>query len=563
MQLNRNILDNDQIRFNAVIEFCNNVLDHGRDQYRDEPCPLFCDGINIDTLEQIKWNFSDIGEVVISNMATQQNLFRTLSALSGLTKETKYKEAAKAAIRYHFDHLVDKSGLIQWGGHKFIDLKTLKPVGPVEKEYVHELKNCLPYYELMFEVNAEATVKFIKAFWNAHVYDWEDLDVGRHGKYGLEIGSVWQHELVQRPAYRESLGLSFINTGNDLIYSAATLYSFNGDKDALSWAKHLAYQYVLARDAKTGLGAYQFTQAKKLEHTDDDNNTLCRFGDRAKRQFGPEFGDIALEAKMLRAGGGNSIYGKNALMQLQIAKLIGEEAKDLLDWTYTGLLSFAKYAYIPETNSFRTMFTDGTDLTGYILKRNGYYGKAGTELKSYFAHSGFLLSYSRAFLDTGDIKLWQMSRNIAKGNGFGELGYEPGIGAELNFDTQCSDPVALFAIIDLFKATKCEAYLNLGRVIADNILKRSFHKGYFVNDSSRINSKFDALEPFALVCLQAAIEDKFDEIPVFVNGQGFISGGYMFPDGTFETVHDGELYNLKTTEDISVLIKGSGLPDGN
>jgi pectate lyase len=71
------------------------------------------------------------------------------------------------------------------------------------------------------------------------------------------------------------------------------------------------------------------------------------------------------------------------------------------------------------------------------------------------------------------------------------------------------------------------------------------------------------LEPFALISLQAAIEDKLEQVPMFVNGQGFIAGGYMFPDGTFETVHDRELFNLKRGEDISTLIKGSGLPDGN
>jgi pectate lyase len=219
METETKILENDRTRLHAVIEFCNNVLEHGRDRYRENPTPLFCDGIHIDTLEQIKWSFSDVGEVVISNMATQQNLFRTLTALTNLIDEPMYKAAAKDAIRYHFDHLADQSGLLQWGGHKFIDLKTLEPVGPVEKEYVHELKNCLPYYDLMYEVNPGATTRFIKAFWNAHVYDWDDLDVGRHGKYGLELGPVLDHELVQRPPFRESLGLSFINTGNDLIYA--------------------------------------------------------------------------------------------------------------------------------------------------------------------------------------------------------------------------------------------------------------------------------------------------------------------------------------------------------
>ncbi|SFL42852.1 pectate lyase [Gracilibacillus orientalis] len=560
MKAVKRLLENDESRINAVIEFCDNVLKNGRDHYRENPSPLFCDGLNIDTLEQVKWRFSDAGEVVISNLATQQNLFRTLTSLSHVINEPKYKAAAIDAIRFHFDHLIDESGLLQWGGHKFIDLKTLEPVGAAEKNYVHELKNCFPFYDLMYEVNPKSTEKFIKAFWNAHVYDWEELDVGRHGAYGLALGTVWKHELVQRPSFRESLGLSFINTGNDLIYAGASLYRLNGDKDALRWAKHLAYQFVSARDKNTGLGAYQFTQPKKTEETDDDKITLSKFGDRAKRQFGPEFGEVALEAKVLREGGSNSIYGKNALMQQQIAEEIGEGANDMLDWTYDGLRSFATYAYIPESNSFRTMFTDGTDLTGYVLKRNGYYGKAGSMLESYFAHCGFLLSYSRAFLATGDIEFWHMSRSIAKGNGLGEIGDQPGREVNINLDTECSDPIALFAIIDLYKATTCEDYLNLGRAIGDNIVKRSYHKGYFTKDSTRIHAKFDTLEPFALVSLQAAIEDKLEAIPSFINGAGFISGDYQFPDGTTETVYDWELFNLKRGEDITVLIKGSGSP---
>lgn len=563
MSKEQQLLNEDKVRMNAVITFAENVLKNGRDRYGDTISPLFCDGINTKTLEPIKWSFTDIGEVIVSDMATQQNLFRTLTALSALTDNPEYKDAAKAAIKYHFDNLVDEGGLLQWGGHKFIDLKTLKPVGPVEKQYVHELKNCLPYYDLMYEVNPEATIKFIKAFWNAHVYDWDDLSTGRHGQYGLELGPVFDHPLVNRPPFRESLGLSFINTGNDLIYSAATLYRLNGDKSALKWAKHLAYQYVSARDENTGLGVYQFTQHKKTDETNDDSNTLSKYGDRAKRQFGPEFGERALEGKMLMGGSANSIYGKNALMQLIIAEEVGNDAKDILTWTYDGLISFAKYAYMPETNSFKQMFTDGTDLTGYVLKRNGYYGKAGRELKSYHANCSFLLSYSRAFLDTKDPYLWSISRSIAKGNDLGELGTEPGKEPLVNLDTKSSDSIALFAILYLYKATECKEYLALARVIGNNILERSYNNGYFTLASGYVNAKFDTLEPFALLSLQAAIDNKLDKIPNFINGSGFIAGGYVFPDGTWETVNDHELYNLKDGQDILSLKKGSGIPDGN
>ena len=82
-----------------------------------------------------------------------------------------------------------------------------------------------------------------------------DLNTGRHGQYGLEMkDDIWAHEMVNRPVYRDSSGLSFINCGNDLIYAASTLYKKTGEKRALEWAKHLAYQYVRARHPETGSG---------------------------------------------------------------------------------------------------------------------------------------------------------------------------------------------------------------------------------------------------------------------------------------------------------------------
>lgn len=115
---------------------------------------------------------------------------RVLVGLSNLTGEAKYKQRVAENIRYYFDHYQDASGLLLWGGHRFVDLKTLQPQGPSEKEMVHELKNAYPYYDMMFAVDDKATARFIKAFWNAHVYDWKTLETSRHGKcvqcYGFQ-----------------------------------------------------------------------------------------------------------------------------------------------------------------------------------------------------------------------------------------------------------------------------------------------------------------------------------------------------------------------------------------
>lgn len=533
---------------NKVIEFADNVLKHGRDNYRENPTPLFVDGIDTFTGEHIKWKLKGGKEAVISNMACQQNLFRTLTALTNLTGDKRYKDAAKASIKYHFDNLADPGGLLRWGGHCFINLAILETTGVESKSVVHEMKNTFPYYDLMYEVDPAATEKFIKAFWNAHIYDWDELYMGRHGEYGLPLGDVWNHELVTRPAFRESPGLSFIITGNDLIYAAGTLYRLTGEKGALRWAKHLALQYVTARHPETGLGVSQFTQPKNRmgREPEDDSITVSFYGDRAKRQFGAMVGEIALEGNILFDGNslhGRTIYCENPLIELQLASESGSEADCFREWTKSGLLSFARYGYIPETNEVKPMFTDGKDLTGMVFKRGGYFGKVGTVFERVQAEVELLLAYSRAFLCAKDEELWKTARSMGRGHKLGDLGSVPGKDVKVDMDTHSDDAKALFAVLDLYRATNCELYLELAGVIGKNIEKSFFHRGYFTQGPKYVYSQFDAIEPLALLALEAASRGDFEAVPTYVGGRAYIHGGYEFPDGTMKVIKEGYIYS--------------------
>ncbi|HUT62250.1 MAG TPA: hypothetical protein VNA25_30800 [Phycisphaerae bacterium] len=191
----------------AVRTFADNVLRYGRDVYGPEHAPLFVDGINIDTHEPVVWRISK-GHVetwrmpsswVLSNLASQQHFFKVLVALSDLTGDLKYKQAAVEATRYAFDHLRHESGLLFWGGHAAWDLATEQPVGEGRSGSVagkHELKCNLPFYELMWEVDSETTKRFIEAFWSNHILRWDILDMNRHGYYQpILTGEVYRAEL--------------------------------------------------------------------------------------------------------------------------------------------------------------------------------------------------------------------------------------------------------------------------------------------------------------------------------------------------------------------------------
>jgi len=97
---------NDPNRYlNAVREFADNVLKYGRDTYGPKHTPLFVDGLNINTHEPVKWIAPNGDRWILSNLASQQNLLRTLDGLTRITGDPKYKQAAMDAIKYAFQNL--------------------------------------------------------------------------------------------------------------------------------------------------------------------------------------------------------------------------------------------------------------------------------------------------------------------------------------------------------------------------------------------------------------------------------------------------------------------------
>ena len=73
----------------AVREFADNVLRYGRDTYGPKYAPLFVDGLNIHTHEPVKWIAPNGDRWVLFDLASQQNLLRTLDGLSKITDDHK------------------------------------------------------------------------------------------------------------------------------------------------------------------------------------------------------------------------------------------------------------------------------------------------------------------------------------------------------------------------------------------------------------------------------------------------------------------------------------------
>ncbi len=510
----------------VVRTFADNVLHHGRDVYGPEHTPLFVDGLNIDTHEPVIWRLSSKHAEswnmpptwVLSNLASQQNLFRVLVALTRLTGEPQYKRAASDAIRYAFDHLRHESGLLYWGGHAAWDLATEQPVGEGRSGAVagkHELKSSFPFYELMWEVDGEATRKFIDAFWCNHILRWDILDMNRHGHYKATPGPPWDHEYAGGPAPFVGEGLTFINTGSDLCYAGALLHQLAGGERPLIWAKRLAKRYVDARHPDTGLGG-------------DNYSVLTTH--RIQKQFEPEFGDRFTEASVTSLYGNR--YSRAAICQMKLYERLGRAGEEFRQWALEDLTAYARHAYDPEDNSFWATLIDGTKLSPSDRKRGGYVEVRWLEKRH--ATGIHFWAYALACKLADDPLMWRMMRNIGLGIALGDMGSAPGQSPSPDLNTSNVDVYVIFGLLELHAATGNEAYLSLARRIGDNLLKKQFHKGFFTADEDHVFCKFGTVTPLALLHLDAAMGNSPVRLPLYAVSRSYFHCSFEGAGRTYD-----------------------------
>ena len=504
----------------AVRQFADNVLTLGRDTYGPKHTPLFVDGLNVDTHTPVMWKAVDGTEWVISNLASQQNLFRTLDGLSALTGDVRYKAAAMEAYRYAFDNLW-RDGLLCWGGHQAYNATADVMVHRGKGYGEHELKCVYPYYELMWQVDPKRTQQMIENIWAGHVLDWAILDFNRHGM-PKPAGQLWAHEYKGGPVFFWGKGLTFQNAGSDLYYAAGVLSALSGQKEPLVWSKRLAHRYVETRNPKTGLGGYQFSQANAM--CDELRHPELR-GDRAQYQYGADFpGHFVVEGTLFPAYGDTPAVSIR-ICQLMLAEKLATDGREFLRWAVEEMTAWGKAAYRAKDNSFIPMLTDGTSMEGYVCKKDGYFGPKGRVLHAGRAQAAHMWAYCLAYRLSGDPFMWEMARNIARGNQLGDLGAAPGSPPQLAAKIGTADPNALLAFLELYRKTAQTDYLNAACKVGDNILKASFSKGFFVS-SRHLYARVDSPEPLALLRLAATLRGKDGQVPAYVAGSGFFDDDY-------------------------------------
>ena len=542
--------EQDYQRLHAVIQHVDNILKYGH-EYNTET-HLLPDAINTLTGEPARWVFPNRAAVPYSNMANQQNFLRTLVALSTVTGSDIYKNDAMTILGEFLSDYQHPNGLLQWGGHRMINLDDLTIQSTEGPNGPHELKNAMPYYELMYEVNPEATIRFLKQMWTAHFY-WDTTDMNRHGSYSTAFntnafGQTIPDDIIVMDEFgnpiipSDSPGLlPFVNSATDLAYAAFTLSSYTYDPVPSQWAQYLMRQYNLASNPITGMTVYQF----KSTRIDPARELLCLdpaytnsgCGDRVARQF-RDFGPIARESNVAWKNT-QAIYVDNILMLLEASKKFNIDY--FVDWARTYIEGYLDYAYIrvDGRNKIIPMFIDGTVTYGYITPEVGYFGPSNMRLDYVDMPTTYLLPILRTILQTPDAenqeKLWSYFRDIVYTFGLGDIGQLGGANPFLNLSTSISDPFALMTMVELYDYTKNTAYLEAARTIGNNIINEKFHRGFFVENEIMLYSRLDQPDTLALLSLDAVIRGiPLSQMPFYLADSGYIHGYLLADDGVIE-----------------------------
>ena len=496
----------------AIRTYADTVLEHGRDTY-NKPTPLFVDGLEVATYEPVRWTYDD-HVWTLSNLANHQDLLRTLDGLTNLTGEARYRQAAVDAIRYALDHLRVPNGLLLWGGHVCYDAQNDEWVGrryartDRNRSPVHELKACYPYYELMWQVDAPATRQFMRAFWAAHVRDWSRLDFDRHGEMNkpLRTGAdMWDRPFDEKAEVNfRGKGRTFVNTGSDLYYAAGMLYKLDGDAAALTWAQRIAGRYSATRDPNTGLRGYQFSTPDEL--------------DRAFEQFGDLFpNSLVREATIFRA----HEMPAPLLTLLQLSEKLGEAGAPLRQIALEDLRAIGRVSFDETRGVFRTMLTDGTDISDVPMPRDGYFGKKG---KTFGAAGGgsFFLVYATAARLGGDPFMWEMARRTGKSARVGDIGASDGSGISMT-GTGGHSPETIVALLELHRMTGRRAYVDQACRVAQNILAHRFENGLFTSGANVRYARISDAQPLAILTLAATLAGKPDQVSQLMDGDEFFA----------------------------------------
>ena len=229
--------------------FADTLIAHGRDVYGVTHTNFFLAMLDLSaqcliTEKDPNWdrdfNCEDYMRLARgANVYRDSDTLRALYALTDLTDDKKYREAADAEVsdllRYGQS---ETTGLLAWGEHMVYNV-----LRDCVEHWRHEMEIPLPPMEQLWNVNSEAMLRYVDGIMKCHIYNPNTFDYDRHGHYytgGFDDPAV-------RGKWIKHSGLFTI--------AFAFAYSKSGDDRYKQWALKITHNFWDSREGVADLPA--------------------------------------------------------------------------------------------------------------------------------------------------------------------------------------------------------------------------------------------------------------------------------------------------------------------
>lgn len=177
----------------VVRRYADTMIEKGRDTYGPEKSLLLLSALDrrkpapLTTCPAAPTGVRDMdrvgqenGPLVGANPSHDQNLLRLLYALSEITGEPRYRQAADAELKWFFTHTAwPQTGLLPWGEHMSWDVMADKQATRC-REPRHELGKPWMLWDRSYELAPEGCAAFADALWEHQIYDHKTGAFDRH-----------------------------------------------------------------------------------------------------------------------------------------------------------------------------------------------------------------------------------------------------------------------------------------------------------------------------------------------------------------------------------------------
>ena len=176
---------------NVVRRTVDVILENGRDTYGDQHSEMIIsvlDRKNGKPMRRLAQppqgvRHSDRVGPGGSNANLQQDLYRTMRHLSRLTGDPRYEQAARTALQ-DFIRITQHpdTGFLAWGEHLYWNCLEDR-LGDLDPNKTHEPKKKFIYFDLLYDLEPERTLKYAHGLWNHQIADKKTGNFSRHAKY--------------------------------------------------------------------------------------------------------------------------------------------------------------------------------------------------------------------------------------------------------------------------------------------------------------------------------------------------------------------------------------------